>query len=209
MAISTISWKSLVLSENSWGIQNIFKGLSWGVCCVLNCFTHIQLFVTLWTIAHQAPLTMGFSRHEYWSGLPCPPPGDQSDPGIKPTSLTSPSLQVDSWSLAPPRKPGIEECFKIVTIGKFIAIIISSLQVNLSFSSAQGLPASNTNLKVTAAPYSLCGLRAVDQSVLLMKPEAELSPQSVSPISVSDIRKCTHDMTFLEAGSYTCKGQVL
>ncbi|KAB0388116.1 hypothetical protein FD755_003072 [Muntiacus reevesi] len=52
-------------------------------------------------------------------------------------------------------------------------------EVNLSFSSAQGLPASNTSLKVTAAPYSLCGLRAVDQSVLLMKPEAELSPQSV------------------------------
>ena len=106
-----------------------------------------------------------------------------------------PALQVDSWLLAPPGKPGVEECFKIVTIGKFIAIIISSLQVNLSFSSAQGLPASNTSLKITAAPYSLCGLQAVDKSVLLMKPEAELSPQSVSPISVSDIRKCTHDMT--------------
>ncbi|XP_068826055.1 alpha-1-macroglobulin-like [Capricornis sumatraensis] len=52
-------------------------------------------------------------------------------------------------------------------------------KVNLSFSSAQGLPASNTSLKITAAPYSLCGLRAVDKSVLLMKPEAELSPQSV------------------------------
>uniref|UniRef100_A0A8B9XTU7 Alpha-2-macroglobulin n=1 Tax=Bos mutus grunniens TaxID=30521 RepID=A0A8B9XTU7_BOSMU len=68
-------------------------------------------------------------------------------------------------------------------------------KVNLSFSSAQGLPASNTSLKITAAPYSLCGLRAVDKSVLLMKPEAEFSPQSVSPISVLDIRKCTHDMT--------------
>ncbi|XP_036721276.1 pregnancy zone protein-like isoform X1 [Balaenoptera musculus] len=52
-------------------------------------------------------------------------------------------------------------------------------KVNLSFSSAQGLPASDTNLKVTAAAYSLCALRAVDQSVLLMKPEAEVSPQSV------------------------------
>uniref|UniRef100_A0A8B9XV49 Alpha-2-macroglobulin n=1 Tax=Bos mutus grunniens TaxID=30521 RepID=A0A8B9XV49_BOSMU len=52
-------------------------------------------------------------------------------------------------------------------------------KVNLSFSSAQGLPASNTSLKITAAPYSLCGLRAVDKSVLLMKPEAEFSPQSV------------------------------
>ncbi|KAI4586313.1 hypothetical protein MJG53_004100, partial [Ovis ammon polii x Ovis aries] len=52
-------------------------------------------------------------------------------------------------------------------------------KVNLSFSSTQGLPASNTSLKITATPYSLCGLRAVDKSVLLMKPEAELSPQSV------------------------------
>uniref|UniRef100_A0A4X1U6L2 Alpha-2-macroglobulin n=1 Tax=Sus scrofa TaxID=9823 RepID=A0A4X1U6L2_PIG len=52
-------------------------------------------------------------------------------------------------------------------------------KVNLSFSSAQILPTSDTNLKVTATAYSLCALRAVDQSVLLMKPEAELSPQSV------------------------------
>ena len=45
--------------------------------CVLSC---IWLFATPWTIAHQAPLSMGFSRQEYWSGLPCPPPGDLPDP---------------------------------------------------------------------------------------------------------------------------------
>ena len=44
------------------------------------------------TVAHQAPLSMGFSRQEYWSGLPCPPPGDHPDPGIKPVSLISPAL---------------------------------------------------------------------------------------------------------------------
>ena len=48
--------------------------------------------VTPWTVAHQASLSMGFSRQEYWSGLPCPPPGDLPDPGIEPTSLTSPAL---------------------------------------------------------------------------------------------------------------------
>ena len=48
---------------------------------------------TLWTLAHQAPLSMGFSRQEYWSGLPCPPPEDLPDPGIKPWS---PVLQADS-----------------------------------------------------------------------------------------------------------------
>ena len=60
-------------------------------CC---CFNRVQLFVTLWTVAHQAPLPMGFSRQEYWSRLPCPPPGDLPKPGIKPMSLTFPALAV-------------------------------------------------------------------------------------------------------------------
>ena len=50
------------------------------------------LFATPWTAAHQAPLSMGFSRQEYRSGLPCPFPGDLPDPGIKPVSLMSPAL---------------------------------------------------------------------------------------------------------------------
>ena len=49
-------------------------------------FSHIQLFVTPWTVAYQAPLSMGFSRQEYWSGLPFPSPGDLPNPGIKPRS---------------------------------------------------------------------------------------------------------------------------
>ena len=50
---------------------------------VLSCFSHVQLFVTLWTVARQAPLSMGFSRQEHWSGLPFPPPGDLPDPEHK------------------------------------------------------------------------------------------------------------------------------
>ena len=53
---------------------------------VLSCFSHVQLFVTLQTVACQAPLSMGLSRQEFWSGLPCPPPRDLPDSGIKPTS---------------------------------------------------------------------------------------------------------------------------
>ena len=49
-------------------------------------------YATVRTVAHQAPLSMGFSRQEYWIGLPCPPPGNLRDPGIEPVSLTSPSL---------------------------------------------------------------------------------------------------------------------
>ena len=52
----------------------------------------VQLFGTLWTVAYQVPLSMGFSRQEYWSGLPYPPPGGLPDPGIKPVSSTSPAL---------------------------------------------------------------------------------------------------------------------
>ena len=60
--------------------------------CVLSHFSHVSHFVTLWTVPCQAPLFMGFSRQKYWSGLPCPPPGDLPDPEIEPTSLTSPAL---------------------------------------------------------------------------------------------------------------------
>ena len=59
---------------------------------MLSCFSHVQLCAILWTVARQAPLSTGFSRKEYWSGLPFPPPGDLPEPGIKPTSLMFPSL---------------------------------------------------------------------------------------------------------------------
>ena len=58
----------------------------------LSRFSRVRLFATLWTAARQAPLSMGFSRQECWSGLPCPPPGDLPNPGIKPVSLSSPAL---------------------------------------------------------------------------------------------------------------------
>ena len=59
---------------------------------VLGHFSCVQLFVTLWTVACQAPLSMGFSRQEYWSEFPCPPPGDLPDPGIGLESLMFPAL---------------------------------------------------------------------------------------------------------------------
>ena len=78
------------------------------LACVLRRFSHVRFFETLWTVACQDPLSMGFSRQEYWSGLPCPPPGDLSDPGIK---LGSPALQADSLLLshreAPQMSPDI------------------------------------------------------------------------------------------------------
>ena len=63
-------------------------------CCTCECsrFSCVRLSVTPWTAAHPSPLSMRFSRQEYWSGLLCPPPGDFPDQGIEPTSLMSPVL---------------------------------------------------------------------------------------------------------------------
>ena len=58
----------------------------------LSCFSRVELFVTPWTVAHQAPLSMEFPRQEYWSGLICPPPGDPPDPGVEHSSLMSLAL---------------------------------------------------------------------------------------------------------------------
>ena len=69
---------------------------------MLSHFSRVQLFETPWTVACQAPLSMGFSRQEYWSGLPFPSPGDLPNPGIKPQS---PVWQADSLPSEPPEKP--------------------------------------------------------------------------------------------------------
>ena len=60
--------------------------------CMLSHFSCVRLFATLWIMACQAPLAMGFSRQEHWSGLSCPLPGDLPNPGIGPASLLSPAL---------------------------------------------------------------------------------------------------------------------
>ena len=69
--------------------------------CMLSHFSCDRLFAALWTGACWAPLSMGFSRQEYWSGLPFPPPGDLPNPRIKPTSLCLLHWQVDSLPLVP------------------------------------------------------------------------------------------------------------
>ena len=67
-------------------------------------FSNVRLSAIPWTVAHQAPLSVGFSRQEYWSGLPWPPPGDPSNPEIEPMSLTSPALAGKFFTIAPSGK---------------------------------------------------------------------------------------------------------
>ena len=85
-------------------------GGGWLVWCMLggsnfSHFSRVWLCATLWTVAHQAPLCMGFSRQEYWGGLPCPPPGDLPNPGIESVSLMSPGLAGGFFITSAPRKP--------------------------------------------------------------------------------------------------------
>ena len=68
----------------------------------MKSLSRVQLFATPWTVAYEASLSMGFSRQEYWSGLPFPSPGDLPDPGIEPGS---PTLEADALTSEPPGKP--------------------------------------------------------------------------------------------------------
>ena len=72
--------------------------------CVLNCFSHVRLFAAPWTVARQHPLSMGFSKQEYWSGLPFPFPGEKNlpSPGIEPASPTSSALEGGFFTTSAP-----------------------------------------------------------------------------------------------------------
>ena len=97
---------------------------------VLSCFSCVWLFVTPWTIAHYAPLSMGFSRQKYWSGLPFPSPGDLSKSGIQVNLhlLCILHWQVSSLQLGPPGKPiyifNIYICISVLFMYIIFVIII-------------------------------------------------------------------------------------
>ena len=87
------------LSPNSLGWFEIWLSKSIHQrCCMLSRYSCVWQFATLWTIACQAPLSMGFLRQEYWSGLPFPSPGDLADPGTEPEFLTSAALAYRSFT---------------------------------------------------------------------------------------------------------------
>ena len=93
-------------------------------CAMLSHFSDTGLFVTLWTVVRQAPLSMGFSRQEYWSGLPFPSPGEEEgclpDPRIKPGS---PELQADVLLSEPPGKPSQISLTSRTPFCKVVAIV--------------------------------------------------------------------------------------
>ena len=82
---------------------------------VLSHFSHVWLFVILWIITQEAPLSMRFSRQEYWSGLQYPPPGDLPDLGIEPASLLASALAGRFFTLEPPGKPLFKHIYPLKT----------------------------------------------------------------------------------------------
>ena len=86
--------------------------ISRSICSrVLSHFSRVRLYAILWTVDHQAPLSVGFSRKEHWSGLPCPPPGDLPDPEIEPASLMSPALAGGFFTTKSREKPQVLPCY--------------------------------------------------------------------------------------------------
>ena len=100
-AVYRVTWTQTELRGLSMHHGNKYGGSFAVYVYVLSSFSRVQLCVTLWAVALQAPLSMGFFQQEYWNGLPCPPPGDLPDPGIKPASPASPTLLVEFFIIDP------------------------------------------------------------------------------------------------------------
>ena len=92
--------------RNLWQVCRFALEIILNSCaCMLSHFSHVQFFAALWTVAHQAPVSVGFSLQEYWSRLPFSPPGDLPDPGIEPMSPASPALAGRFFTTEPLGKP--------------------------------------------------------------------------------------------------------
>ena len=104
--------------------------------------SHVGLFATPWTVAHQAPPSIGFSRQEHWSGLPFPSPGNLPDPGIEPRS---PAFQAVALTSEPPEKP--------LYVGRYCQILIHKI---ILISSTQDY------IRLSISPYSCpCGILSI------------------------------------------------
>ena len=106
--METIKKKSVVVrvgrAQRTWGSENPLCGITMMHHACAQSLSGVQLLATPWTVACQAPLSMGFPRQEYWSRLPFPPPGDLPNPGIEPGS---PALQAGALTSEPPGKPTV------------------------------------------------------------------------------------------------------
>ena len=112
------------------------------VCLITSVLS--DSFLTLWTIAHQAPLSMGFSRQEYWSGLPIPSPGDLPNPGMEPVSPVTSALQTDSLPAEPLGKPQTRVSVQFSSVAQLCPTLCDTMN-----RSTPGLPVHHQLLEFT------------------------------------------------------------
>ena len=109
--------------------------------------SRVRRFVTPWTAAHQAPLSVGFPRQEYWSGLSFPSPGDLPDSGIKPCS---PAFQADSFLSEPPGK------LRRIYRRRLLSCVANHRRELLKSTKAPPAPGTRLRTHVPPRPWSLC-----------------------------------------------------
>ena len=118
------------------------------VCaCVLSHISRVRLFATIWTVAYQAPLSKGFFRQEYWSGLPCLSPGDLPGPGIEPMSLMSPTLTDGFFTTSATREV---HSFMYSTFNRYLCVDNKFRILIYCFQSAPGLATKLTIIKMNS-----------------------------------------------------------
>ena len=151
MCVYTLPVQYLVAKCQSWYL--IFLQQLIMLCtCMLSYFSSVWFFVTLWIIDCQAPLSMRFSRKEYWSRLSCPPPGDLSNPGLEPMSLISPSLvgvfltAGATWEAHWPSYLSLDIYFKNLSS-------LTSLYVSIVFASFKCYRASELKSRTSFCPF--------------------------------------------------------
>ena len=103
--LGTTEWLTPMLSLLFMSTISYWQMPRWFLILALCVFSRVWLFVTPWTVAHQAPMSMEFSQQEYWDRLPFPPIGDLPNPGIEPESPASPALAGRFFTNVPPGKP--------------------------------------------------------------------------------------------------------
>jgi len=146
---------------------------------VVPLLSRAQLFATLWTVAFRTPLSKGFSRQEYWSGLPCPPPGDLPDRRVKPVPLLSPVLQADSLPTEPLGKPTTKSLLLLLILNFFFFAVLSLAVHRLSLLVVNG--GYSSLWCVGFSLWSCCGAQALGEWALVVVVQALLLCRMWSP----------------------------
>ena len=144
-AIIIMSLKCAPISHLDQFLILTTKLLHWKNVCSVTSVKSVSAIP--WTVARQAPLSLGFSRQEYWSGLPYPSPGDLPNPGIKPISWASPELQAGYLPTEPPEKPPVASYILYIYVRIYNLSVLSFVDGHTWFICTNQLPAASSHIQ--------------------------------------------------------------